>query len=254
MRRLALATAGLVLLAATATGQFRAYAASPFDESQQKAIQEIVRSYLIENPGVLEEVIEALRAQKEIEATEARQTHLSTLYGPQSPYADYGFGTGDVVIVEFMDYNCPYCRKAYADLREFADADKNVVVRFVEFPVLGPSSLTASRAAIAARQQGKYMEFHDAMMRSSVRFEDEASVFAVAEQVGIDIEQLKKDMEAPEVDAFIESNIELAESIGVQGTPAFLVGDVLIPGAPENLTQEVAQAVTKTREEGCAAC
>lgn len=220
-----------------------------FDDKQQRAIEDIVRNYLLKNPTLLEEVIEALRAQKEQEAAVERKEVLSKLYAQKSPY---GVGEGDVTIIEFMDYNCPYCRRAFQDVMKVVNKDKNVGVRFIEFPVLGPDSTTAAKAAIAAEKQGKYFELHSAMISAPGRL-NEAQIFKLAEKVGLDVERLKKDMEAPEVEQLIQENLQLGDSMGIQGTPAFFVGETFIPGAPENLGEVLAEAVAATRKN-CSVC
>lgn len=244
--------AAAIAAAAFAAVQTRAATTSVFDDAQEQAIQEIVRSYLLANPELLEEVIGELQKKREAEAAAARQQYLRELYKPESKYARYGMSDGETVVIEFMDYNCPFCRRAYSALREISEAG-GVEVRFVEFPVLGPMSILAAQAAIAAEKQGKYVEFHDALMSLNERIESEDIIFRTAEDVGLDIDQLKKDMAAPETGALIEENLQLGEQLGVQGTPAIFVGDTFIPGAPENLKEELERAVADAREN-CTVC
>ncbi len=251
MKKLLIA-AGVLAVSALFAVQPRAATTDLFNDEQEKAIQEIVRSYLLENPELLEEVIGELQKKREAEAAVARQEYLKDLYSADSEYKRFSMGKGDVVVVEFMDYNCPFCRKAYATLRDLVK-ETDIEVRFIEFPVLGPMSTVASQAALAAEKQGKYVAFHDALMSLSDRIENEQMVFDVAEEVGLDVEQLKKDMKAPEITEMIDENLQLADALGVQGTPAFFVGDASIPGAPENLRDELMTAIAEARE-GCAAC
>jgi len=247
-----LIVAGVLATAAAFTLQPRAATADVFNQEQQEAIESIVRSYLLKNPEILEEVIEELRKKREAEAAVAREEYLRELYRADSEYKRFGMGDGGVVVVEFMDYNCPFCRKAYEVLSDLSD-ETEIEVRFIEFPVLGPMSTVASQAAIAAEKQGKYVEFHDEMMKLTDRIDSEQVVFDVAKKVGLDVEQLKKDMQSPETNALIEENLQLADKLGVQGTPAFFIGDTSIPGAPENLRDELLQAIADARE-GCAVC
>lgn len=251
MKKLVIA-AGVMAIAAVFTVQPRAATTDQFDAAQEEAIQEIVRSYLLENPGILEEVIAELQKQREAEAAVARQDFLRDLYSADSKYKRFGMGEGDVVVVEFMDYNCPFCRTAYSVLSELAP-ETDIEVRFIEFPVLGPGSTVASQAALAAEKQGKYMELHDALMGLTQRIESEDVIFKTAEEVGLDVEQLKQDMQAPEIAEMIDENLQLADALGVQGTPAFFVGDSAIPGAPENLRDELIEAIAEARE-GCTVC
>jgi protein-disulfide isomerase len=153
---------------------------------------------------------------------------------------------GDVTIVEFFDYNCPYCRRAVPAVEGLIEADPGIRLVYREWPILGEGSVFAARAALAARQQGFYEEFHWALMGMNGRAE-ERSVLRIAEEVGLDIDQLRADMEAPEVAEHIETSIRLADLLGITGTPTFILGDNLVPGAVE---QEVLQRlVDEVREE-----
>ncbi len=244
--------AGVLAIAAVFTVQPRAATTDQFDAAQEEAIEQIVRSYLLENPEILEEVIAELQKKREAEVAVARQDFLRDLYSEDSKYKRFGMGEGDVVVVEFMDYNCPFCRTAYSVLSELAP-EADIEVRFIEFPVLGPGSTLASQAALAAEKQGKYMEFHDALMGLTQRIESEDVIFQTAEEIGLDVEQLKEDMQAPEIGEMIDENLQLADTLGVQGTPAFFIGDSAIPGAPENLRDELIEAIAEARE-GCTVC
>ena len=153
---------------------------------------------------------------------------------------------GDVTVVEFIDYNCPYCKRAMPEVQGLLDEDPNVRLVYREWPILGEGSVYASRAALASRVQGKYEEFHLALMGSRGRVE-EASVLRIAKEIGLDIDQLKADMQSPDVDEHIESSMRLAQSLGFNGTPSFVVGDVLLPGFVEQA--ELQKAVDKSREE-----
>lgn len=153
---------------------------------------------------------------------------------------------GDVTIVEFFDYNCPYCRRAAPTIENLVEADPGIRLVYREWPILGEGSVFAARAALASRQQGLYEEFHWAMMDMSGRAE-ERSVLTIAAEIGLDIDQLRADMEAPEVAEHIETSMRLADLLGITGTPTFILGDNLVPGAVE---QEVLQRlVDEVREE-----
>lgn len=251
MTRILVAVAALVACVFAAP-ESRAASTGAFNDEQERAIEQIIRRYLLANPELLEEVIAELRKKREAEAEVARRQYLGELYSPESKYANYSMGEGDVVVVEFMDYNCPYCRKAYEVLRDLSK-DSDIQVRFVEFPVLGPMSTTAAQAALAAQNQGKYAAFHDALMSISDRIESRDQILSTAKKVGLDIDKLEKDMQDPEILALIDDNLKLAEQLGVQGTPAFFVGDTVIPGAPDNLEETLRQAIAKAKES-CATC
>ena len=156
-----------------------------------------------------------------------------------------GNPNGDVTVVEFFDYRCGYCKKVRDDIVALVAADSNVRVVFKEFPILGATSLEASKAAIASRKQGddKYWAFHQAMLGADSL--DSAAIYDIAAGQGIDVAKLKADMEAPEVTDVITKNHDLAEKIGVDGTPAFIIGDKLYPGALG--VDELKSAVTEHR-------
>ena len=137
---------------------------------------------------------------------------------------------GDVTIVEFFDYRCGYCKQFYTALNEVIEEDDNVRVVFKELPVLGPSSVLAARAAIAASRQNLYNDFHKRMMESKGSF-DESQLFDIAEDVGLDVVRLKKDMELRGVQGILDDTKVLADKLSISGTPAIIVGEELIRGA-----------------------
>lgn len=251
MKKLLIAT-GVLLISAVFAIQPRAASTDQFNDEQEKAIESIVRSYLLKNPELLEEVIAELQTKRESEAAIARRPHLEDLYDPTSRYDRFSIGDGEIIVVEFMDYNCGACRQAYSILSEISEQD-DVEVRFAEFPILGPMSVVASQAAIASANQDKYAEFHDALMRHPGRIDSRELIMSIAKEVGLDMEQLKADMEAPETQELIEKHLKLADTIGVQGTPAIFVGDTIIPGVPPDLRERLQAAVAEAREN-CATC
>jgi protein-disulfide isomerase len=131
-----------------------------------------------------------------------------------------------------FDYNCPYCRRVKPHMEALLDADKNVRVVYREWPILGEGSVFAARAALASREQGKYDEFHWAMMELKGRVE-ESNVMQAAEKLGIDTAQLRRDMESPKINEHIETSMRLARSLGFNGTPSFVIGEALAPGLIE---------------------
>lgn len=224
--------------------------AAAFDAKQKEAIRAIMKEYLLEQPEILREAINELNKRQEMAATEERKKALASLYKDESPFS---MGDGKITMVEFFDYNCGYCRKAFDNLVTVTNQEKDVRVVFVEFPILSEGSRIASQAAIASAKQDKYFEFHQGLMQHRGEI-NEAVVFKVAADLGLDVEKLKADMKAPEVDALIEKNLELGTAMGVQGTPAIFVGDEAIPGAPENLNVILSAAVAGIREKGCSVC
>ena len=139
---------------------------------------------------------------------------------------------GDVTVVEFFDYNCPYCRRAMPEVQGLLDGDDNVRLVYREWPILGEGSVFAAKAALASREQGKYEAFHWALMGMEGRAE-EASVMRIAQEIGLDVERLREDMEAAEIQEHIATSMRLTQSLGFSGTPSFVIGDNLVPGLVE---------------------
>ena len=189
------------------------------------------------------EAIREFQARQEAQERELRRQVISELGAelhadPESP--SYGNEQGDVVIVEFFDYRCGFCRRMTDPLFEAVEADAGVRWVFKEFPVLGAESELAARAALASRKQGKYVEFHRVLMSGPASF-NEAILAQLARSVGMDPLQLRKDMEDPAIVAALRRNAEIAEQIGIRGTPAFLINDQFYGGAmsAENLAQAI---------------
>ena len=135
-----------------------------------------------------------------------------------------------MTLAEFFDYRCPYCKQVLSSVETLLAEDKRLRFVYKELPVLGADSVTAARAALAARKQGKYDAMHRALMSIKGQI-DEAAVFKAAGSVGLDVERLKRDMAAPEIDRMLKANSSLAEALEIRGTPAFVVGDEIVPGA-----------------------
>lgn len=217
-----------------------------FEPAQEQAIRDIVRDYLIAHPEVLIEALTKYQEQQRLAADQRRRESLKALRGdlaedPDSPVL--GNPNGDVVLVEFFDYRCPYCRTVAEPLRTAVTSDGNVRLVMKEFPILGPESVTAARAALAAARQGRYEDFHFALMATKGQI-NEATVMTVARQIGIDVDKLKIDMESADISAMIDRNMRLAQALNIGGTPAFVIGDELVPGAIEleQLEQKIAEA------------
>ncbi|MBM3540851.1 MAG: DsbA family protein [Alphaproteobacteria bacterium] len=170
------------------------------------------------------------RAGQEARAREALASNERLLLGHGDDAVVLGNPAGDVTVVEFFDYRCPYCKRVADGVFETIAADGKVRLVMKEWPILGPDSLFASRAALASRKQGKYAEFHRALMAERGALGEQA-VLSTAARVGLNVEQLARDMMAPEIEAHLRQNHALARSIGLEGTPAFVVGREIVPGA-----------------------
>jgi protein-disulfide isomerase len=231
-------------------------AATDFSGEQRKEIEKIVKNYLITNPEIFLEAQTALEAKMEKEQAEKLKVAIAEnakeIY--RDPQADLaGNANGDITVVEFFDYNCGYCKRGLHDVIKLVESDPKVRVVFKELPILSKGSEEASRVAIASGKQGKYWDVHKAMLEAEGVM-NEANALAIATKLGLDIDKLKKDMASPEVEAEIKKSEALAKKMGVNGTPHFLVGDRAIPGAPEDLYDQLSKHVTELRKSGCSYC
>ncbi len=230
--RLGLALAVSLMLIIGASGLRAEHdAASP----AQGILEETIHKYLLAHPDVIIEVLDILRAEQAAsEAEKSRETlaaqPAAIFNDPNSPVG--GNPEGDVTIVEFFDYFCGYCKRVMPDLLAAMDDDTGIRFVYKEFPILGPDSVVAARIALAAHRQSpeKYPDLHVAMMTSRARL-SEANALAIAAEFGYDIGRLKDDMESPEIDRILGDNNALAEELGIRGTPGFVIGKQIIPGA-----------------------
>jgi protein-disulfide isomerase len=255
--------AALGFAALASTTLVDAYAEEPaasssaaFSDEQKKAIGEIVKDYLTKNPEVLVEVQSALEAKLEKEQGEKLKTFLSEnakdIYrNPDSTVA--GDPNGDITVVEFFDYNCGYCKRGLSQVQKLIQTDEKIRFVFKELPILSKGSEETARAALAAKRQGKYWEFHQAMLTAKGQ-SNEASSLKAAEALGLDMAKFKTDMASDAVKEELGKMKELAKKMGINGTPHFLVGDKSIPGAPEDLHDQLEAMVSEFRKTGCPAC
>ncbi|RKF12274.1 DsbA family protein [Roseovarius spongiae] len=211
-------------------------------------IKELALEAIRENPQIIMEAVQLLEQEQAATQAEAAADVLKNQRqllerDPNAPVL--GNPEGDVTVVEFFDYNCPYCKRAMSEVQGLLDADQDVRLVYREWPILSEGSVFAAKAALAAREQGKYEEFHWALMGMEERAE-EASVMRLAEEIGLDIEQLRTDMDAPEVQEHIDESMRLSQALGFNGTPSFVIGDDLVPGFVEQ--DQLEALVDKTRE------
>lgn len=240
-----LAIAALIALVAAFAGTAPA-AAQSFSPTQKQEIDRLIHDYLQQHPEAVMDALKAAQQQADdAKATAAKKTIAARrnelLHDPNSVVA--GNPNGDVTLVEFFDYRCPYCKAIEPSLEALIKEDGKLRVVYKEFPILGPTSVVASRAAIAARQQGKYTEFHGRMMALKGNI-DANSVMKVAEASGLDVTKLKHDMTATSVGQIIQRNYALADALGIDATPALVIGDQLTMGAVDidGLRQLIADA------------
>ena len=251
MKHTILWTLAALVVTASLVGQGRAEtpAAPDLDKG---AIERIVRDYLLENPEVIEEAIGLLRAKQQaeerarakvaiLENGEALRAH------PMSPVS--GNTDGDVTVVEFFDYQCGYCKRALKTMEDLLETDRNVRVVWKEFPILGPVSVFAARASMAAERQGRYLPFHLALMREPKLTEEK--VLELAGRTGLDMKRLRRDMQDPAIEDYLDETRALAQALGIGGTPAFLIGETLVPGIIDSARmKELVAAVRSGADRG----
>ncbi len=211
-------------------------------------VEEIVRDYLMREPEIVYQALQELQRRQAEEQEQRAKEMLATrqddlLNDPATPIA--GNPDGSVTLVEFFDYRCGFCRRVMGTMQELVEEDDDLRIAFKELPVLGEDSARAARAALASRMQNEdvYVDFHFALLSA-----DDLSaggIRTLAESVGLDPDQLETDMESAEVRQAIEANYELANALGIEGTPAFIVGDNLVPGAVDKA--RLSQLIEETR-------
>jgi protein-disulfide isomerase len=206
--------------------------AAGFSAEQKGDIEKLVHSYLLQHPEILQEMATKLDTQQKEAETTARTTNLKG-HAPEifhdASDAVIGNPKGDVTMVEFMDYNCGWCKKSVKEVQALVEQDKNVRVVMKEFPIFGAGSEYAAKAALAAVKQGKYWQLHQAMFASESKVTAEV-VDQIAAEQGLDVAKMKKDMEDPAILANIQKTQILAQTLLFTGTPAFIVDDQVSPG------------------------
>ena len=244
------ALAALALLAPVIAGLDGTARAQALTPDQTKQVEAIVRRMIQDQPRMILDALQQLRREEEAAADAkaletVKQKRDEIVGDPTAPVG--GNPEGDVSLVEFFDYSCPYCKAVADRLMQTVKSDGKVKLVFKEFPILGPQSVFASRAALAAQSQGKYLEFHIALMKLKDRLTDELTL-KVAKDVGLDVERLKQDMASPEISRILERNSDLAEALNIRGTPAFVIGDKLVPGAVD--AETLAKLIGEARKRG----
>ncbi|MCC3860901.1 DsbA family protein [Pseudemcibacter aquimaris] len=202
--------------------QYSSKSGNSLDKEQVNAM---IRDYILTNPEIIPDAIEVLRARQNANALLESE---ELLYNDGYSHIE-GNPDGDITIVEFYDYNCGYCKQVPEDLARLLEEDGNIRVIFKELPILAESSEYASIAAMAAQKQGKFMDFHNALMQNRRQLTEEL-ILEIARDSGIDEEQLLQDMADPEIEANIMKNKYLVQNLGISGTPGFIIGTQVIPG------------------------
>lgn len=221
-------------------------AATSFTAAQRSEIVALLRQALKDDPSILRDAMASLQASEEQTRRSAQSTaitaqHAALFDDAQDPVK--GNPKGDVTLVEFFDARCGYCKRLHPEMAALLRADPGVRVIMKDLPILGPQSVVASRALLASQRQGKYAAYQNALM--TLRGEPtDAALKVEAEKIGIDWAKLQRDMQDPALMTRLQANVSLAQRLGIEGTPALVIGETLVPGAVDlsTLTQLVADA------------
>lgn len=215
---------------------------------ERTKIESVIKDYLQTHPEV---VIESLQKHQDNQRSAMERQFTDTFAEKQEAILKQGHptvgpDTADVTIFEFYDYNCGYCKKAFADVAKVVEEDKNVRIVFIEMPILSESSREVAKWSLASAKQGKFFEFHSALMKYTSQ-KDKAAFEKLSKEAGVDFEQAQKDSEAKDVLETIERNLALSRELGISGTPAFVINGKLTPGymGYEGMKAAIAEARTK---------
>ncbi|MDH5575040.1 MAG: DsbA family protein [Nitrospirota bacterium] len=219
------------------------------DPAFQQAVEQVVEQYLRSHPEVIEQSLLILQAQRKEEERERVRSLIAIkqaelMNDPHSPVS--GNLEGDVTVVEFFDYQCGYCKRVAGTVTQLQHDDPNVRVVYKDYPILGEASVLAARAALASKAQGKHVVFHEALLATEEELTQE-TILALAATVGLDTEKLHRDMESPSIQTAIERNRALARELGINGTPGFIIGTELVPGALE--LKDLKVLVSRVRQD-----
>ena len=210
------------------------------NEMSQEKVEEIIENFLIQNPKLLRSVLDDYKKNIELEK---KRNAINALYSLSNPGIFQK--NADITIFEFFDYNCGYCKSVVKTIMETISEDKKINFVFVEFPILSQQSYTAALAALASQKQNLYNKFHLSLMNVK-GVVDYKKIFNTAKDIGLNIEQLKSDMNSSEIATQLKKNREIAKLLSLNGTPAFIIGDVIYPGALTK--QNLKDIIKKVRE------
>ena len=224
----------------------------PLSPEQRKAVTDLIRETILKNPEIIQDALIELERRNTVAQADAQRNAVAAekarITDPATSVV-IGNPDGDITLVEFMDYNCGFCKRAMEDVTALSKADPKLRVVLKDFPILGPDSVEASRVAVAVKNQlqgPKYFEFHNKLMGVKGKV-NAAKALDIAKEAGADIAQVKKDIEAPATKAAIEDTVALGDRLGLTGTPAFIVGDEIVFGA-------VGQAALKAKIDSVRRC
>lgn len=235
------------LLALVTVAAFPFAARAGLDEAGKKEMETLIHDYLMEHGDVIIQAVEKHQQEQQQAAEREQQSNLKNhkeyLLSPDRPST--GPADADVTVVEFFDYNCGYCKKALHDVQTLLKDDKKLRVVFIDIPILGESSNLAAQWALASQKQGKYFEYHAALMSHNGP-KTEETLAEIAKGAGLDVEKLKKDLVDPTIGMRLAEHTQIAQDLGISGTPAFIIGEEIYRGYIGE--DAMLEAVKKTRE------
>ena len=217
----------------TNSSLLEAQSADTFTKAEKAEISNLVRQYIKRNPEIILEALEDIQKREEIQKEKEQRTQLKLNEKFIERDIDdpiLGNPHGKIVITEFFDYQCGYCKRMLKILLDISKNNNDVKIILKEYPILGPVSTLAAQVALAAKKQNKYAEIHAALMQLRGRL-SEPAVFQIAKEVGLTTEQLREDMMDPKILKHLTRTRELGKQLMIRGTPAFIINDTISPGA-----------------------
>ncbi len=218
-------------------------------------VEAIVRDYLPKHPEILVEMTAELDKQQAAEQAATQEKAIGDnaekIFRSPATFVA-GNPEGDVSVVEFFDYNCGFCRRALPDVVKLVEGDDKVRLVLKELPIFGEDSEAAAKVALAAAKQGKYFEMHQKLFTEPGKADKEKAL-RIAGELGLDTAKLEEDMKDPSIQKSLDEAKDLAQKLGLQGTPLYLIGDRVVPGAPDDLYDQLTKNVAEVREKGCKA-
>ena len=226
---------------------------SSFSDAQRAEIEGMIKGYLLAHPEVMVEVSKELEKRQASMQAETNKKVIverkASIFRAPTDFV-YGNPKGEITVVEFFDYNCGWCKKAVDEVTKLIKADPQVRIVFKELPIFGEASTLAAKAAMASVKQGKYWDYHVALMKEKQVTKD--NLFKIAEKVGLNVDKLKADMADPAFEAALKETAAIAQELGIEGTPGFIVDDKVNVGfvPAEGIKAMLADA----RKAGCQTC
>ena len=204
--------------------------AQEFTSAQKAEIQKMFKDYLMNNGEVIIESVESYQVKAEEESRKLADEKASKFINDLPDNLPMtGNPKGDITLIEFFDYNCGYCRRALEEIQTVLKTDDNLKVIFMDMPILGPSSLEVSKWSLAAHEQDKYFDYHQALLNHTGQ-KTEKVMADLAEKAGLDVEKLKKDKDNEKIENTLKANVEAAQDMNIRGTPGFIIDGKIYPG------------------------